>query len=228
MACNGDTADMNAKTMTLPEVIHAIQSARSVLPASRSLLVGITGIDGSGKGYVTKLLAEQLEGLAFRVAAINIDPWLNLPSRRFDPNNPARHFYEQGIRFNEAFEHLILPLQQQRTHSVLAQVTDATNAERYRLHAYDYANIDIILLDGIFLLKRELRDFFELVYWIECTFETALERALARGQEGLPDETVIGDYQTIYFPAQRIHLEEDRPKDFASGIVANDPRIDEK
>ncbi len=216
---------MNAKMMTLPEALHAVESARHELPASRSLLVGITGIDGSGKGYLTKRLAELLELSKFRVAAINIDPWLNLPSRRFDPNDPARHFYERGIRFDEAFDHLILPLQRQRTHSVMAQVTDATSTESYQLHAYDYTNIDIILLDGIFLLKRELRDFFDLVYWIDCTFETALERALARNQEGLSREEVIRDYETIYFPAQRIHLEEDRPKEFASGIVANDSRI---
>ena len=108
---------------------------------------------------------------------------------------------------------------------MLAQVTDATNAERYQLHTYDYSNIDVILLDGIFLLKRELRDFFDLAYWIDCTFETALERALARNQEGLSREEVIRDYETIYFPAQRIHLEEDQPKEFASGIVSNDPRL---
>jgi uridine kinase len=217
---------MNANTMTIPEVIQAIPCARRGLTASRSLLVGVTGIDGSGKGYVAKQLAEHLEALEFRVAAINIDPWLNLPSRRFDPKNPARHFYEQGIRFDEAFDQLILPLQRHRSRSLLAQVTDATTAERYQLHTYEYSNIDIILLDGIFLLKGELRDFFDLTYWVECTFETALERALARGQEGLPAEAVIGDYETIYFPAQRIHLEEDRPREFASGCVANDPRLD--
>ena len=225
-ARSGDTGCMNAKIMTLPEVLRSIQSARSERPASQSLLVGITGIDGSGKGYLTKLLAKQLEDLGFRVANINIDPWLNLPSKRFDPVNPGRHFYQYGIRFDEAFEQLILPLQKQREHSVIAQVADATNAEAYHLQKYEFANIDVILLDGIFLLKRSLRDYFDLVYWVDCTFETALERALTRGQEGLPRENVIRDYETIYFAAQRIHLEEDRPKEHASGILINDPRLD--
>jgi uridine kinase len=32
-------------------------------------------------------------------------------------------------------------------------------------------------------------------------------------------------YETIYFPAQRIHLERDRPRQAADGIILNDPRL---
>lgn len=32
-------------------------------------------------------------------------------------------------------------------------------------------------------------------------------------------------YETIYFPAQRVHFERDRPRDAADVVVVNDPRL---
>jgi len=32
-------------------------------------------------------------------------------------------------------------------------------------------------------------------------------------------------YRTIYFPAQLIHFERDRPREAATAIINNDPRL---
>jgi uridine kinase len=95
----------------------------------------------------------------------------------------------------------------------------------YRPHRYQFDDIDIILLDGIFLLKREHRAHFDMTFWVDCSFETALARALERGQEGLPPEETVHAYQTIYFPAQRIHFIRDDPRRAADMIIPNDPRL---
>jgi uridine kinase len=60
---------------------------------------------------------------------------------------------------------------------------------------------------------------------VECSFETALERALTRGQEGLPPDETIRAYETIYFPAERIHFALDDPKGSADAVIVNDDRI---
>ena len=61
--------------------------------------------------------------------------------------------------------------------------------------------------------------------WLDCTFATALERALRRGQEGLPPDETIRAYETIYFPAQRIHFARDEPRAGADLVVPNDHRL---
>ena len=204
---------------------ESILARRKAVPRTRSVLTGITGIDGSGKGYVTEHLAASIRERGVRVAAINVDGWLNLPSRRFSPVNPAEHFYDHAIRFEEMFARLVLPLKESRSCRLVAELADATDAEVYRRHTYEFADVDVILLEGIFLLKRAHRDHFDLSFWIDCTFETALERALARGQEGLSPEETVRDYDTIYFPAQRIHLDRDSPRGSATAVLNKDPRI---
>ena len=57
--------------------------------------------------------------------------------------------------------------------------------------------------------------------WIDCSFPRALERAIARGQEGLPPADTIRAYETIYFPAQKIHFQRDDPKSAATMIFDN-------
>src|SRR5439155_12286492 len=73
--------------MTLTNVGQLILARRQEVPSGRSVLVGITGIDGSGKGYVTERLAVALQQQGVRVAAINLDGWLTLPAQRFNPND---------------------------------------------------------------------------------------------------------------------------------------------
>lgn len=52
----------------LGEVAGLIKSRRKAVPMKRSLLIGISGIDASGKGYAAGRLSELLRG--FKVAVI--------------------------------------------------------------------------------------------------------------------------------------------------------------
>jgi uridine kinase len=52
-----------------------------------------------------------------------------------------------------------------------------------------------------------------------------LDRAIARAQEGLPPAETIRAYQSIYFPAQKMHFERDHPQAAATMIVGNDPKL---
>jgi uridine kinase len=195
---------------------------RASLPADRSLLVGLSGIDASGKGFVSRKLAAELESDEYRVAVINADGWLNLPHVRFagDGAEPGPHFYENALRLDEMFERLILPLNRRRSVDLTMDFAEETAAE-YRTHRCVFTDIDIILLEGIFIFKRQFADHFDLKVWIDCGFDTALTRAVERNQEGLSSAATIAAYETIYFPAQNYHFEIDDPRSLADIVVAN-------
>src|SRR5258705_12251171 len=92
------------------EVVARIVQQRPVIPEARSLLVGVSGIDGSGKGYVAKQIEARLGQHSIAAANINADGWLTLPDKRFSAIEPAEHFSESAIRFDELFTQLLLPL----------------------------------------------------------------------------------------------------------------------
>ena len=201
--------------------MEAIARKRDPVVPNRAVLVGISGIDASGKGFVTAKLADALRAKLLNVAVISADDWLNLPHVSINCDNYAEHFYDHAIRFDEMFERLIVPLKYHREINITADCADA-KATTYRERRYDFRNIDIVLLEGIFLFKRGYRHQFDLSVWIDCSFECALERAIERGQEGLPPTETSEAFETIYFPAQRIHLARDEPREAADCIVTND------
>ncbi len=208
----------------LKPVAEAILKQRTSVPPTESVLAAVSGIDGSGKGYLTARLVAELEKLGVHAALINVDGWLNLPSRRFNAERPAEHFYQHAIRFEEMFEQLIVPLKRHRSIRVETDFAEET-AQTYRRHTFDFKDVDVIVLEGIYLLKRTFLHYYDWKLWVECSFETALERALQRGQEGLPPEETVRAYQTIYFPAQEIHFHEDEPQAAADVVWVNDLRL---
>ena len=207
--------------MDIDQVVDIITSRRQELSQKICLLTAISGIDGSGKSTMARQVVEGLESRGLNAALIGLDAWHHPPEKRFNKDAPAQHFYHYAFRFDELFEILINPLRQNKSTHVTIELTRLPENNLY-LHSYDFDEIDVIVLEGIFLFKKELRKNYDLTFWVECSFETALRRAILRNQEGLSEEEIIRDYRMIYFPAQRIHLAKDDPKSNVDGFVEND------
>ena len=207
---------------TLQAVIDEILDARRTVSTERSVLTAISGIDAGGKGYFTDRLVGALRDKGVRAVAINVDAWLNIG--RFDASGPAEHYYNNAIRFEEMFAETVLPLRHRRSLRVEINYAEETSTE-YERRSYEFEDVDVIALEGIYLLKREFKPHYDRSVWVECGFETALERALARGQEGLPPDETVRDYRDIYNPAQETHSQRDNPKGAATLLVNNDARL---
>jgi uridine kinase len=207
---------------TLQAVVDEVLDARRLVPAERSALVAISGIDAGGKGFFTERLVDALLEQGVRAIAISVDAWLNID--RFDRSNPPEHYYNNAIRFEEMFAETVLPLRDRRSLRVEINYADELSKE-YERRSYEFEDVDVIALEGIYLLKPAYQPLYDRSFWVDCGFETALERAIARGQEGLPPEETTQDYRNIYNPAQELHFQRDDPKGFATLSVNNDSRL---
>ena len=76
--------------MDIDEVVNRILDRRAEVPENRSLLVGISGIDGCGKGFIARQIKARIAQRAVASAIINVDGWLNLPEKRFDRIAPGQ------------------------------------------------------------------------------------------------------------------------------------------
>jgi hypothetical protein len=72
---------------------------------------------------------------------------------------------------------------------------------------------------GIYLLKPAFRAFYDLSVWVECSFATALERAIAR-----PGRLSPGDGRSVPRPSFRRNrsISRDAPQRAATLIIDND------
>ena len=156
--------------------------------------------------------------------SVNVDAWLSLPDKRFGTSDPPENYYQNAIRFEEMFTKTVFPLRDHRSLRVEITYADET-AVGYRRRTLQFDDIEVIVPEGTYLLKRCFQFYYERAIWVECRFETALERAISRSQEGLPPEETIRDYRTIYVAAQEVHFQSDDRKSVADLIVNNDARL---
>ena len=185
------------------------------------MLVAVSGVDGSGKTRLARELAGELERAGLRVALIGIDPWQNPQTTRFSTVEPATHFYRHAIRFDELFSQLVDPLVADRAIRLETRGI-RTDADVWDELVYDHADVQVVLLEGIFLFRRDLARRYDLRIWVDCSLDTALRRALARNVENRPLELLRRDYEHIYHAAQRLHFAIDDPRSAADLRLAND------
>lgn len=206
---------------SLSDIVATIERRVAEGRQSGPLFVAVSGIDGSGKTFLAARVVEELRKRSLGVAPLNIDQWHTPPAVRFGKERPGEHFYEHAFRWDDLFRLVIDPLREKRSVHVTVDITRLPENDIYP-HLFSFENVDVILLEGIFILKRELVPRYDLKIWVECSFETALARALLRNQEGLSQEEIRRDYDTIYFAAQRYHFAKDDPRAHADFVLMND------
>jgi uridine kinase len=209
----------------IPSLAGKLLNAFALHDKMTAFTVAISGIDASGKGYISKLLQEELENCGYFVANINIDPWQNPIPVRMQKENAAENFYHNVFRWNEVFEQLLMPLKKNRSICLQTKLI-RSDADEYYCHTYQYEKIDFLLVDAILLLQSKYLSFFDFKIWIDCSFETGLKRAIQRNVEKLDEARLIHDYDKYYYATQRLHFEKDNPRQAADLIFNNDPNPD--
>ena len=176
----------SAIVVSLDEAVAYVARLAGLRPRREpAALVAISGVDGSGKSHLARLLAARLGRTGLRVALIGIDPWQNPQTVRFSAAAPDTHFYRHAIRFEELFSQVVEPLVGDRALRLETRGI-RTDADVWEALVYDHRDVEVVLLEGIFLFRRDLVHRYDLRIWVECSLDTALRRALARNEENRP------------------------------------------
>ena len=81
----------------------------------------------------------------------------------------------------------------------------------------------VLLFDGVFLQRPELREGFDLCVFLAVSFDEVLRRALEREVPLLGSrDDVERRYRTRYIPGQRLYFAQARPEERADVVVRND------
>jgi uridine kinase len=185
--------------------------------------VAIDGVDASGKTTLADELARQLVGLGRTTIRASVDGFHNPASvrKRRGPDSPEGYFLD-SFNYAQLTEKLISPL-------------GPGGNRRFRRKAFDYRTdsvVDaphefavpdsILLFDGVFLLRPELRDFWDFSVFVEVDFETILARAEIRDAAAMGGAAEVRRrYQQRYIPGQWLYLSTCRPQAHTSVIVQN-------
>jgi uridine kinase len=201
-------------------VIREVAVAVNALSDQRPQRVAIDGVDGAGKTMFADELAAALEDLGRATIRASIDSF----------HNPRRIRYRQGRHsptgfLDDSFNYdLLLRL--------LLDPLSPGGSGRYRIAAFDH-RIDryietpmaqasaraVLVFDGIFLHRPELRCYWDYSVFLRVGFETSIAR-LARRDGGSPDPDVESNHR--YVAGQELYLSRDNPTAHATIVIDNE------
>ena len=186
---------MTDQQMSQDEFATSIaQKIRTRHSQSRTLqFVALSGRDCAGKSTLAIGVQEQLNHFGLCTTSLSIDAFL-IPRHLRTPSTPEHIDY-----FENAFDYAAL---------VRALETAKDNASSAGPNS-----CDIVLVEGVFLLRQELYHWWDLTVWVEVDTSVIINRAVKRDKEYFGDEcTVRRVYENRCLPAQDYHIQRDMPK----------------
>ncbi len=156
-------------------------------------LVAVSGRDCAGKSTLGIDVQEQLNRLGLTTTMLSIDAFL-IPRHLRILNTPE---------FIEYFEN---------TFNYAALVQTLETAKNGASSA-NSNSCDIVLVEGVFLLRKELYHWWDLIIWIEVDTSVIMNRALRRDKQYFGSKSAVQDiYENRCLPAQDYHILCDLPK----------------
>lgn len=190
---------------------------------SHPVRVAIDGVDAAGKTTFADELAPHVAALGRPVIRASVDGFHNPRQMRYAQGSLSPFgFYRDSFNYRELKKYLLDPLGEDGSRiyrsalfDVRAETVASTNERQAPLDA-------ILLFDGIFLCRPELRSAWDSVVLLDVNREVAISRGIARDAPHCGGiEAARVRYQERYCPGQDLYFAESRPKDIADIIIDN-------
>ncbi|MFI6903201.1 cytidylate kinase family protein [Nonomuraea sp. NPDC050394] len=212
---------------TRGELVSRLAEAVGAVTAAHPLRVAIDGPPAAGKTTLADELAVVLRARDRDVIRATIDDFLVPRAQRY-----RRGRYSAEGCYFDAHDHAALC-------RVLLDPLGPGGDRRFRQTVYD-ADTDtpssppaktapsdaVLLFDGVFLLRPELIDRWDLRIFVSVPFEQTVKRARDRG-EALTGSTadtaaIERSWRDRYIPSQQLYFATARPAEHADVVVYND------
>ena len=199
----------------------------------RPFLVGINGIDKSGKTSFAAALGERLSGFGLHVEQVSLaDFTADKKERRAKGYPEAEGHYRRHYAMDRLQAQLLLPLRQARELPIELQY-DVFDLARDRSGGKRRLQLErgaIVLLEGPFLFQADYFGLYDFRIYLVSDFEHALALALD-GLTGKARERRLQEFQRRELAAQSLYLKQETPWKRAHlvmrGLNTGAPRIEE-
>ncbi len=209
---------------TRDELLSRLAEAVRSVTVAHPTRVAIDGPPAAGKTTLGDELAVVLRAQGREVIRVSIESFLLPRSQRYRRGEySAEGCYHDSFDFDALHRALLDPLGPGGDRRFLKAVYDRPT-ETVLSQPVTTAPADAVLLfDGVFLLRPELIDRWDLRIFVSAAFEETLDHARTRNLTLFGSATEVERrHRERYGPSQRFYFDTVRPTDHADIIVHND------
>ncbi|MGN5651207.1 hypothetical protein [Bacillus sp. Brlt_9] len=185
--------------------------------------VGVSGITASGKTTFANELVEEIKERGVRVTSASIDDFHNPRAIRYaQGKESARGYYEDAHDYTAFKERLLKPLgpngnlqYETISHNLI------TDIPVHNEPLVATQNM-ILIVDGTFLLKKDVAHLFDYKIFVDTDFEIARKRGAKRETEAFGSyEEAEKMFLNRYHAACKMYIDVHNPKECADVVFRN-------
>ncbi|MEW2429223.1 cytidylate kinase family protein [Micromonospora sp. NPDC047644] len=208
---------------TRDELLERLAEAVGAVTVAHPTRVAVDGPPAAGKTTLADELAVVLRAQGREVIRATIDDFLFPRAQRY----PRGEFSAEGC-YHDTHDY-------QALRRVLLDPLGPGGDRRFQPAVYDRATdavlsppvvtapADAVLVfDGVFLLRPELVDRWELRVFVSTAFDKTVDRAVVRERRASTRADIERRWRERYIPSQQLYLATARPTQHADIVVHND------
>jgi uridine kinase len=185
--------------------------------------VAIDGVDAAGKTTLADELVAPLTRTGRFVIRASIDGFHHPAAVRYRRGRLSPEgYFRDSFNHAQLIETLLAPLGPGGDRRYRGAIFDVRLDRPVEAPAQKVSPDAVLLFDGVFLLRPELRPYWDFSIFVRADFEVTVARADARDHHRFGShEQVRQRYAERYVPGQRLYLTEAQPELQASVVVDN-------
>ena len=184
-----------------------------------TFIVGIDGLGGAGKSTISESICDLLCSEKYNVTILHIDDFIHPRNIRYNDNYPEWEcYYNLQWRYDYLKNDIIKPMKNGSDFIGDIELYDKDHDSYFSQNIY-VPNGSIVIIEGIFLQRQELKGIFDFMIYIDVPQEIRLDRVLERdGYIGNKDQ-IKEKYDNRYFPAEHHYVNTCMPEANADYII---------
>lgn len=197
---------------------EVIEMIKEKVSNGKTIIVGIDGAGGSGKSTISEKIAGSLNNENIGTVVYHIDDFIHPRAVRYNDDYPQwEQYYYLQWRYDHFIDKVITPVRN-GTSSCEAELYDKEN-DSYKVSCTDISDVKAVIVEGVFLQRKELSGLFDYMIYLDVPKETRLERVLKRDGYIGDSSDILKKYNERYFPAEDFYENEYHPSETADHVI---------
>ena len=189
-------------------------------PQARRPVIGVNGIDTSGKTIFADALARYLTARGRPTQVVHLDDFHNPRDIRSKGPNEVRAYIENAFDLERLRTELLDPIRRGDSTNKTLRLLDLDTDEFSRSVTFEIGRDTAVILEGVLLYRPPLDEYFDCRIFLDVGFDEMLRRAEARDVPRFGPQ-FLERYRRKYVPIQQWYLDEYDPASRSDFMVDN-------